>query len=465
MLLHERKSIWDGVGTTLGLAIPLMAAQIAVVALGLIDTITFGQLGMTALAGGGLGTAIFSLVNIVCVGVLTAVGNEVAYAKGAGDERGVLKSVQSGMIVAVGLGLVASIMTAYCPPLLTALGQSPNAVHGAGRYLAFAAAGIIPSLLFTCLRGLLVGLGKPGPITAITIAAVLLKGLLNIGILKLAGSLPFEEQSDFGLAWSGIASTVTYSIMAIALWASCKRKLADKIVLPRLDRATLHGVRETLRLGIPIGVTYGVEAGLFTGVALIVGRFGDVALAAHQIANQCVYIAFMLSVGLSYAASVRAGQAAGAGDMLEARRLSRQALLIGLMITSTTALIFLNLGHQLADWLVGADAEQRNEIIDLAARLMIIAAWFQWIDGTQSIAMGALRGLKDTRSTMIAATIGYWVIGLPAAWIFSSGAPGLGVIGAWWGLAVGLLSTATMLVLRLEISTAPPRRLSQPITA
>jgi MATE family multidrug resistance protein len=367
------------------------------------------------------------------------------------------------MAVALGLGIVAGVVTALSAPLLLALGQSPNAVAHASHYLQSAAFGIVPSLVFTCLRGLAVGLAKPGPITAITVAAVIVKTILNAGIVAFALGLPEDRQVDFGLSWCGMASTLTYVLMAAALWLSSLRSLGQYLTWARHDAGLWRGAQDILRLGIPIGITYGVEAGLFTGVALIIGRFGDVALAAHQVANQCVYLTFMLAVGLSYAASVRAGQAAGAGDMPEARRVSRQAILIGLAMMTVTACIFIGFGRNLAATLVGSDVGERDEIVDLAARLLLIAACFQWADGTQNIAMGALRGLKHARSTMVAGTIGYWIIGLPSAWLLSDTLQ-WDAAGAWWGLGLGLYATAAMLVARLEMATSPPEANAAPGT-
>ncbi|MBM6593663.1 MATE family efflux transporter [Microvirga pudoricolor] len=460
----EAASVWFGTGDTLRLAVPLMAAQVAVVALGLVDTITFGRLGMGALAGGGLGTAVFSLVHIMCVGVLAAVGNEVAFARGAQDPAGIRRAVRSGMIVALGLGLLAGGLTAFSAPLLLVLDQSPGAVAHASHYLRLAALGIVPSLIFTCLRGLTVGLAKPGPITAITVAAVAIKALLNAVVVGVALDLPPDRRTDFGLAWCGFASTLTYLFMAGALWLSCRRRLAEYLTWLGHGGRLFRDAGELLRLGIPIGITYGVEAGLFTGVALIIGRFGEVALAAHQIANQCVYIAFMLAVGLSYAASVRAGQAAGSGNLAEARRLSRQAIMIGLVMMTGTACLFMVFGASLAAALVGPGVAERDDIVALAAGFLSVAAFFQWADGTQNIAMGALRGLKHARSTMVAGTLGYWVVGLPAAWLLG-GATLWGPIGAWCGLGLGLYATAAMLVARLEMVTLPTAATPRTITA
>lgn len=450
----ERVGLWVGARSTIGLAVPLMAAQVAVVALGLVDTLTFGRFGTEVLAGGGLGTAVFSLVNIMCVGVATAVGNQVAYASGSGNQEAICAAVRSGIVVSVLLGSSACLGLAFgAKPLLGFAGQNETTVTGAALYLSLAAAGLVPSLLFTTLRGLLVGLGNPGPITAITAAAVMIKASLNLGIVYVATCFDKGDQTAFVLVATGGSSTLVYAVMAFALWCIGRNNYQSVIVWPRRNDLLSPALLETLRLGVPIGITYGVEAGFFTAVALIVGRHGEVALAAHHVANQFVYLTFMLAVGMSHAASVQVGKAAGRGQLAEARRYGQQALLIGLATMSTTAALFGLFGAELARFVVAPSSPGEHDIVQLSAAFLWVAACFQWFDGTQNIAMGALRGLKDARATMVAAVAGYWVVGIPIAWIMAD--PGrLGPIGAWWGLATGLAVASVVLLVRFHAVTS-----------
>lgn len=436
---------------TLRLAVPLMVAQVATVALALVDTITFGFLGTQALAGGGLGASVFSLVNITCVGVLMATGNIVAFAHGAGRPDEVRAAVAGGLVVALGLGL-ATMLAAFLAgeAVLRATGQAPAVASTASVYLAWACLGLVPSLALTVLRGLTVGLGRSGPITLITVAAVAIKALLNLPLVLVTGDMSDAERAGFGAAWTGAATAATYLVMAGGLWLWCRKRLPE--MLPRLGARPWRVPRtgETLRLGLPIGLTYGVEAGLFTMVALIVGRSGEIALAAHTIGNQLVYVAFMVIVGLSHAASVRVGQAAGAGDLAEARRCGREALLLTIAVTSVTAAVFAGFGEPLAALLVGRADETSGDVVALAASLLLVAAAFQWADGTQNVAMGALRGLKDSRATAIIAIVSYWGVGIPAAWWLAGSN---GAIGAWWGLCIGLYTAAGLMVIRFELVT------------
>jgi len=103
-------------------------------------------------------------------------------------------------------------------------------------------------------------------------------------------------------------------------------------------------------------------------------------------------------------------------------------------------------------------------IVALASTLLGVAAIFQIVDGMQTVGSGCLRGLKDTRVPMIAATFGYWVIGFPTGYVlafhFGMGAPGL-----WWGLAAGLASVALLMTLRfhkLSLRYAPPAPATPP---
>ena len=444
-----RRPFWAGAGQTVKLAVPLMAAQVSVVVLSVLDTVTFGALGTQALAGGGLGATVFNFLNVISVGVLSATAIQVAYAS-VTDRRALRDIVRAGLLVAVVLGLLAALTGINARPVLLALDQDPTVVAGAARYLAFAAPAIIPSLIFTVLRGLAIGLGKPGPVTAITVVAVVVKALANIAILLTLHDAAPADRAALGLAWAGTVNTVIFGMMAGALWLQCRRRFPAHMGLPRFATFASAHLRELLRLGIPIGFTYGVETGFFTGTALIVGRFGPVAVAANAIALQCATLSFMQAVGLSQAATVRVGQAMGAGAPGEARRIGRQTLALGLVVMGLAALGFSVFGREIAGLIVGRDDTGREEVVTLARQLLLVAACFQLFDGTQNIAMGVLRGLKNTQATMIAAVVGYWIVGLPAAWLMSTR---FGPVGAWWGLTIGLVTAAAILVANVEAAT------------
>lgn len=453
--IKANHGVLHGSRKTLGLAVPLILSQVAIVIMTVVDTVAFSWLGVDVLAAGALATALFSLVHIVCSGVLIAISNQVAFENGAGNRANIATAVESGVILSVLIGVAAILLIAVSGPLLLMAGQDARTVADAMAYLPAAAVGIIPSLLFTTFRGLTVGLGRPGPITFITVCAVLFKMVLNGALVVMVQAGWVSASPAILLQALGAISSIVFGLMAFFLWYYCSKNFARYVRWPQWITVRSAIFRDTLAQGIPIGISYGVEAGLFTCVALLIGHFGPTALAAHHIANQCVFLTFMMAVGLSHASSIRVGEAAGSGDLAEAKRLGRQGMLIGLVPMTFTASLYFFFGDVLVGLLVGADTSASREVAGLAIKLLAVAACFQWFDSTQVIAAGALRGLKDARFTMIASILGYWGVGMTTA-LWLSRSANIGPSGVWWGLVVGLGATACMLVLRFEHVTNAP---------
>jgi multidrug resistance protein, MATE family len=211
----------------------------------------------------------------------------VAFARGAHDDDGITRSVGAGMILSILLGGTIAVLVAYSPRLLILLGQEPHVAAHAADYLPYAAAGIVPSLLFTCFRGLTVGLSQPGPITLITILAFILKAVLNFSVLLFTSHLSPERQIELGLALCGLVSTATYALMALGLGFYCRQAFFRFMHLPSLNGAYWRQVFSILRLGMPIGATYGIDAGLFTAIALIIG---DSARGPSDRESMCLFL-------------------------------------------------------------------------------------------------------------------------------------------------------------------------------
>lgn len=220
-------------------------------------------------------------------------------------------------------------------------------------------------------------------------------------------------------------------------------------------------MRALLRLGLPIGGTYAAEQGLFTFATLCMGALGSVQLAAHQIAMQTVALAFIVPQGLSYAVTFRVGLHYGAGHL----HLSRLSGHLGMALGAALMLLFALLFWLLPEWIIGLFIDRHDpafaDIVTLAVSLLAIAAWFELFDGLQSIAMGAIRGLNDGRTTLLIGLTGYWCVGAPLAWLLAFPL-GWGAQGVWWGLAAGLAVTASGLVLGFQWKTA---RLQRPPAA
>lgn len=147
------------------------------------------------------------------------------------------------------------------------------------------------------------------------------------------------------------------------------------------------------------------------------------------------------------------GQHFGAGRLLEARRAGRVGIGFGALCMLLFAGLFWWMPEAIIGLFLDRDAPANREVAAMAVSLLAIAAWFELFDGTQNVAMGAIRGLKDARTTFLVGLACYWLVGVPLACLLAFAA-GWGAAGVWWGLAGGLACAAIGLTLAFEWKTA-----------
>lgn len=331
-------SLGREVRATLVLAVPLVLVQLAQMSMSFVDVMMVGRLGTEALAAIVLGSTTFFTLALVCVGVLVAVQPTVAQAVGAGDEEAAARGARQGLWLGLILGLPFTVGLGYAEPVLLATGQAPETAALAADYLGAIRWGFVPNLWFTALRGLCEGDARPRPVLAVTLLGVGANALLNYGLMFGAWGLP-----ALGVVGTGWSSAGTMTLMFVALAAYARVGPIGRFrVFAGLRRPDPEALGALFRLGWPIGVGFGLEAGLFTAATLLVGRLPDheVALAAHQIALNAASVTFMVPLGIGMAGGIRVGQAAGAGDLDGARRAGWTATALGAAFMTCSALLF-----------------------------------------------------------------------------------------------------------------------------
>ncbi|WP_145132998.1 MULTISPECIES: NorM family multidrug efflux MATE transporter [unclassified Pseudomonas] len=430
----------------LRLAGPLIASQLAHMLMVLTDTLMMARLSPEALAGGGLGAASYSFVSIFCIGVIAAVGTLVAIRHGAGDIEGATRLTQAGLWLAWLMALAAGLLLWNLKPVLLMFGQTETNVLSAGQFLLVLPFALPGYLSFMALRGFTSAIGRATPVMVISLCGTVANFLLNYALITGMFGLP-----KLGLMGIGLVTAIVASCMALALAWHIHRHPAYRAypLLEGLFRPNHQYLKELWRLGLPIGGTYAVEVGLFAFAALCMGTMGSTPLAAHQIALQIVSVAFMVPAGMSYAITMRIGQHYGAGQLLMARLSGRVGIGFGAAVMLAFAMVFWLLPNQLIGLFLDHNDPAFRPVIDLAVSLLAVAAWFELFDGTQTIAMGCIRGLKDAKTTFLVGLGCYWLIGAPAAWWMAFHL-NWGPTGVWWGLALGLACAAVSLTLAFE---------------
>lgn len=428
--------------TLLRLAFPLILTNFAYVALTTVDIVMLGRLGAVEIAAAGLALALFNQLRTTGTGLVTGVGNLVAEARVRGDRERVGALLFAGFFWATVCGAVFCAVLLLIGPVLVLLGQDPAVVGKAGEFLTVLAPGMLPCLWFQNLRHFTTGLKRPGPLLAITLASIGATIGLNHALIHGAFGLP-----AFGFVGVAIATVTVFLLSFLAFVAVILRDslLRPYLTSPHARRWNGDAVRSVWRLGLPISGTYASEAGFFSVLTLVIGSLGVDALAAQTVLNQIVYIVFMVSAGLSHAASIHISEADGRNDYVAARRTGLLGSAWGVIATLAVAVVYLAVPHAIVSLFIPAEHAGNAGIVALAVTGLLIAALMQVFDALQNIGNGILRGIGDTAGPFRISLVGYWLIGLPAGYLLGVSAD-WGVEGVWIGQTVGLAATAAILL-------------------
>ena len=436
---------------TLALAAPLAAANLAQMAMGVTNTVMVGRLGAMPLAAAGLGGMLFFTIGVMLQGILFAVAPLAAHSLGGGDRGAAGRIAGAGLVLAVLLALPFVGALASLDQLLRMLGYDAGLATEIGRYLRALAWGGPAFLGFGVLRSLFAAVSHTRPVMAVLVICIASNALLNWSLIFGHLGAP-----ALGVAGSGYASSVNQWLMLAGL-ALCTRftpSLASLRVLRGALATSWIEIGNILRLGLPIGGLRAIEVGVFLAAGILIGLLRAAALGAHQLVINCASISFMVPLGLGQATTVRVAHELGAGRAFAARRAGFVALLLGIGFMSMAAVVLWAVPDAIIATYIDAADPANRRVVDVARRLIAIAAIFQVFDGMQVIAAGALRGYRDTLVPMVLATLGYWGAGFLGGWLLAFPL-GYGVFGMWWGLALGLAVVAILLTLRLHVIGRP----------
>ncbi|MFE4631978.1 MATE family efflux transporter [Streptomyces sp. NPDC056773] len=426
----------------LKLAFPLILTNFAYVALTTVDIVMLGRLGAVEIAAAGLAIALFNQLRTTGTGLVTGVSNLVAEARVRGDRERIGALLFAGFFWATVCGVVFCAALLLIGPLLVLLGQDPAVVDKAGEFLMVMAPGMLPCLWFQNLRHFTTGLKRPGPLLAITMGSIGATIALNYVLIYGKFGLP-----AFGFVGVAIATVAVFLLSFLAFVAVILRDsvLRPYLTSPHARRWSGDAVRSVWRLGLPISGTYASEAGFFSVLTLVIGSLGVDALAAQTVLNQIVYIVFMISAGLSHAASIHISEAAGGSDYAAARRTGLLGTAWGVIATLVVAVVYLAIPNPIVSLFIPAEHAGSADIVALTVTGLLIAALMQVFDAAQNIGNGILRGIGDTAGPFRISLVGYWLIGLPAGYLLGVTAD-WGVEGVWIGQTIGLAATAAILL-------------------
>ena len=430
---------------TLFLAVPIVAGQLSQMLMGVADSAMVGRVGVVPLAASSFANGLLSVPFLFGIGLLQAISVRVSQAHGAGDRRETGEVLRHGLVITgvAGVALVALVLVVAS--MLGHFGQPPEVAAEARMFFLLCGWSMLPMLLAMSFRQFSDALDHPWPPMVILLGSVVLNVFLNWVLIY--GNLGAPA---LGLTGAGIATLLARIAALFAMIAYVFRARRFSDALPVAWRRLLEWarVRSLLRIGLPASAQLLLEVTAFTVATIMIGWLGAQPLAAHQIALTCAATSFMFPLGIAMATSIRIGQALGANEPARVRAIGFTSFALGLVIMGATGLVFA-FGNE---WLARAFVDDLS-VATLAARLLVIAAFFQLFDGLQVVGAGALRGLNDVTVPMVACLVGYWIVFIPFAY-FAAFRFGFGTAGIWWGLAAALAIVGLSLFARFAVKSA-----------
>jgi MATE family multidrug resistance protein len=424
------------------LGLPLIGGHVAQFAISLTDTVMLGWYGVDELAAVTLASSYFFVFFILGAGFALAVMPMVAAVAARDDDTSVRRITRMGLWLSLAYCVLAMPAMIWSETILATLGQPPDVSELAARYLRVAGWGLFPALLVMVLKSYLAALERTQIVLWITLLAAGCNALANYALIFGNWGAP-----EMGIMGAAVASILTQLVSLVAVVIYALRVLPEHRLFQRFWRPDWDMLGQVFKLGVPIGLTTVSEVSLFSASAVMMGWLGTVTLAAHGIVVSIAALTFMVHLGLSNVATIRAGNAFGRQDRAHMARGALVVTGLSLVFALCTIAAFLLIPEPLISLFLETDNPERPAILAIGAGLLAIAALFQLVDGAQAIALGLLRGLQDTRVPMLMAVLSYWFVGIPTSYVLGFRLD-MGAIGVWMGLVTGLACAGVFLMAR-----------------
>ncbi len=416
----------------LRLALPLVFAELGWMAMGVVDTVMAGHAGRQMLGAVALGHGLYYTFAVFGVGVMLGLDTLISQAFGRGDIGDCRRSLAGGLVTSLLLSPPLIALAWAMGPVMEWFGIESSLNADTQGYLRAVSWGTLPLMVYAAFRRFLQAQDVVRPVMFALVSANVVNIFGNWVLIFGKFGVP-----AMGAAGAGYATSLARVYMVgVLLWVTVAgHGWVGWTAWPGWDR-----IREVVRLGIPVGLQISFEVAVFAVATTMLGALGPVALGGHQIALNLVSITYMIPLGISSAAAVRVGQAVGREDRAGARRSGWVGIGMGAAFMTLAAVMFWTVPGVVAGWYTND-----GEVVRTAASLLVMAAFFQLFDGIQAVATGALRGVGDTRTPMLAHVICYWAIGLPLGWWLTY-PMGWGARGFWAGLSLALILIGVVLL-------------------
>lgn len=432
------------------LAYPIILGMLGHTLIGIVDNIMVGKLGATELAAVSLGNSFIFIAMSLGIGFSTAITPLIAEADAEKDEKKIRSTFHHGLLLCTILGIALFIIIVLAKPIMLLMHQPIEVVEMAYPYIDWVAFSLIPVIIYQGYKQFADGLSK----TKYSMYAIFMANVVHIffNYVLIYGIWIFPKLGILGAALGTVISRIMMVVFMhyILKYDKNIKKYFKDFSLKEIKKSVL---KKIVNLGTPSAMQMLFEVSLFTGAIWLSGSIGKTSQAANQIALTLATITFMFAMGLSVTAMIRISNQKGLNDYINLVIVAKSIFLLALIIEIVFALFFIVFHNYLPPLFLDTENIQQaldnNQVIKIAAQLLLVAAVFQISDGIQVVVLGALRGLQDVKVPMYITFVAYWVIGFPISFYLGLYTE-LKATGIWIGLLAGLTVAAIFLYIRFN---------------
>ena len=423
----------------MGQARPILIGQFAGMAFAVVDTVLSGHASAVDLATMGLGLSVYSTVFVGLMGATSALNPIVAQHFGGGRLAAIGVTYGQGLWMALflsALGMLPLLLGSLWLPWL----HAPIDVEAqVARYLRVLALALPGALMFRAIYAVNTAVSRPHVVMTLQLAGLALKVCLSY--LLILGGLGL---SGMGAVGGAVASTVVFWALFLMGFAYMRRspfyrRFGIQWTWPRWPM-----LREILQLGIPMSLSYTLEATSFTAITLLGAQLGTTVMGGHQVVANLAALCFMLPLSLSVATATLTAQAIGAADPRRARETALIGLRIGALVAAATVLTV----WTLRGGIVGLYSRD-PAVAAMALTLIPYLAAFHFFDALQTVASFVLRAYKLAIAPTVIHAVALWGVGVAGGYLIAFGGlwgPPWGIAGMWLMQSIALGLAALLLV-------------------
>ena len=417
------------------LGIPIVIGQLGMIVLGFADTLMIGHHSTEDLAAASFVNNMFNLAIIFATGFSYGLTSIVGSLFGSGEKKAVGQTLRNSLCAN---GLIAILLTVVMGILylnIHRLGQPEELLPLMRPYYVVLLISLLFVLLFNAFKQFADGITDTQTPMWLLIAGNALNILGNW--ILIYGHFGFPEMGLLGAGIATLTSRIVMFVAFVGIFLVTKRYQPYKegFLRGKLNKADFLRLN---KLGWPVGLQMGMETASFSLATIMVGWLGATALAAHQVMLTIGQLGYMMYYGMAAAVAVRVSNFHGQKDTESVRRSANAGFHIILCMAVLVSLPLFFLRNEIGGWFTDND-----EVTLMVASLIVPFIIYQFGDGMQCNYSNALRGIADVKPVMYIAFIAYFLISLPAGYLFGF-VFDWGLTGIWLSFPFGLTSAGLM---------------------